>query len=212
MVKINVLTSKNYVQSTWSGGETTQVYLFPPQGRYELGQFDFRISTASVLLEQSNFSSLPGYQRIIMSLDHPIKLIHQNLLQDQSRVVHLQPFTVDFFDGAEKTTSFGQCQDFNLIYTDQYIGSMQAVYPQNKQAILPESIYFVYCLDQCEIEIVEPSGAKKIQCNQHDTVMIESEKEESGYVIMERQFPFCAPIAVEVTVKEVEDEHLVKGD
>lgn len=212
MANIRVLNEKDYSQSTWSGGKTTQICLFPPQGRYEIGQFDFRLSSATVLLEESVFSSLPGYQRIIMSLDQTLTLTHKTRSGSDSRTVKLAPFETDYFDGDDETTSIGQCQDFNLIYTEQYEGAMQAIKLGEKRPVSANQFYCLYFLTDGEVVISGLGDSKVISCKKSNTLIIESREKESGYVIMKRQFPFCAPIAVEVTVKQVGDEHLVKGD
>ena len=36
--------------------------------------FDFRLSTATVIMNTVEFSDFTGYQRILMSLDNPVRL------------------------------------------------------------------------------------------------------------------------------------------
>jgi environmental stress-induced protein Ves len=107
-MKIIIISEADYKTSTWSGGETTELFLSPPNGDYAKREFDFRLSTATVELEESDFTSLPGFERLIMSLDNPLELHHRNV--DKLRVVELEPFEVDQFSGSDLTKSFGKCQ------------------------------------------------------------------------------------------------------
>ena len=110
MVTILHLTPADYQISTWSGGQTTQLFLSPKEGSYPDRNFDFRLSTATVEVEKSDFTDLTGYHRILMPLTSSITLTHQ-----QKEVV-LKPFQSYFFDGGDPVSSQGTCQDFNLIY------------------------------------------------------------------------------------------------
>jgi len=72
---------------TWSGGTTTELFIFPEGGDYKSLNFDYRISTASVDVETSKFSSLPGVKRLIMSLTGSLELTHEG-----QHTVLLDPF------------------------------------------------------------------------------------------------------------------------
>ena len=67
MVTILHLTPADYQISTWSGGQTTQLFLSPKEGSYPDRTFDFRLSTATVEVEKSDFTDLTGYHRILTS-------------------------------------------------------------------------------------------------------------------------------------------------
>ena len=64
--KITVRTAKDYKVSQWSGGSTTELYLYPEDGDYKTGNFQLRISSATVETERSEFTSLPGVERYLM--------------------------------------------------------------------------------------------------------------------------------------------------
>ena len=57
-MKIEHLTAGNFITSTWAGGTTTQLYLYPENGSYANRDFLFRISSATVDLEESGFGVL----------------------------------------------------------------------------------------------------------------------------------------------------------
>ena len=145
MVSILHLTPSDYQISTWSGGQTTQLFLSPKEGSYPDRTFDFRLSTATVEVEKSDFTDLSGYHRILMPLDASIRLNH---LEQE---VVLNPFQSYFFDGGDPVSSQGTCQDFNLIYKPSYQGHMSAISPH--ESISSQSRYqFIYALSSLTLE------------------------------------------------------------
>ena len=145
MVSILHLTPADYQISTWSGGQTTQLFLSPKEGSYPDRTFDFRLSTATVEVEKSDFTDLSGYHRILMPLDASIRLNH---LEQE---VVLNPFQSYFFDGGDPVSSQGTCQDFNLIYKPSYQGHMSAISPH--ESVSSQSRYqFIYALSSLTLE------------------------------------------------------------
>ena len=145
MVTILHLTPADYQISTWSGGQTTQLFLSPKEGSYPDRTFDFRLSTATVDVETSDFSDLTGYHRILMPLTSSITLTHQH------QEVLLKPFQSYFFDGGDPVSSQGTCQDFNLIYKPSYQGHMSAISP--KESVTSQSRYqWIYALCPLTLE------------------------------------------------------------
>lgn len=55
--------------SNWSGGTTTQLFIYPPEASYAARNFLFRISTATVETETSTFTDLTGFNRILLLLN-----------------------------------------------------------------------------------------------------------------------------------------------
>ena len=145
MVTLLHLTPADYQISTWSGGQTTQLFLSPEGGSYPDRTFDFRLSTATVEVEKSNFTDLTGYHRILMPLTSSITLTHQQ------KEVLLKPFQSYFFDGGDPVSSQGTCQDFNLIYKPFYQGHMSAISP--KESVKSQSRYqLIYALCPLTLE------------------------------------------------------------
>ncbi len=111
-MKTTILTPNHFQTSQWSGGSTTQLYIFPPNATYAARNFELRISTAKVEAEESTFTALPGIDRKLMILEGAITITHEG---QYSR--HLKPFEVDEFSGDWKTTAIGTCTDFNVMTT-----------------------------------------------------------------------------------------------
>ncbi len=110
---IKHITKQMLLTKEWSGGTTTELYIFPEDSNYESLDFDFRMSTATVEEASSTFTTLPGINRLIMSLDGPLELHHEN-----HHEIKLTPFEVDRFKGDWQTTSKGKVTDFNLMFKD----------------------------------------------------------------------------------------------
>ncbi|MBK6524261.1 MAG: HutD family protein [Crocinitomicaceae bacterium] len=94
----------------WSGGTTTELFIFPKSASYKKMDFDFRISTATIEIEQSTFTPLPGVKRTLMVLNGTLELDHK----DQHSTI-LEAFEKDNFLGDWETTSGGIAEDFNLM-------------------------------------------------------------------------------------------------
>lgn len=101
---------EQYVVSQWSGGTTTQLAIAPEGAAYADRDFLWRLSSAAVELDQSDFTPLPDYTRLISVLRGGMRLSHGG-----GEVLELAPYTVHAFDGGEDTHSWGRCTDFNLM-------------------------------------------------------------------------------------------------
>lgn len=112
LVDINyrIINKNQFKISSWSGGTTTQLFIFPENSSYEARNFTWRISSATVDLEESNFTQLPDYNRILMVLKGELILNHEG--QDPVCLCELEQ---DKFDGNVNTTSKGKVVDFNVM-------------------------------------------------------------------------------------------------
>ncbi len=108
--------------STWSGGTTTQLYIFPKDADYQQRNFSFRISSACVEVESSTFTRLPGIERHLMILDGKLQLDHKNYYKKD-----LQPFDSDNFMGHWETNAKGCVTDFNLMLANNVTGQLESV-------------------------------------------------------------------------------------
>lgn len=111
MTKLEKIESKDYIVSDWSGGKTTQIMIDPPGALYADRDFHFRLSSATVELEESVFTSLPDYDRIIAPIEGELKLYYN----ENETPVALHALECDAFDGAWNTRSEGKVVDYNLM-------------------------------------------------------------------------------------------------
>ena len=117
-----VRTEKDYKVSKWSGGDTTELYLYPEDGDYKSGNFQLRISSATVEVDRSELTSLPGVDRYLMIFQGHLDMIH-----GEKEKISLEPYEVDHFDGGVPTVSYGKVVDFNLMLKNGARGRMEAL-------------------------------------------------------------------------------------
>lgn len=130
---IKKLTEKDFKTSNWSGGTTTQLFIYPENSNYRSGDFKVRISSATVEQEESNFTMLKGVERFITPLDSILKLTH-----DGKTFITLKPFEVYEFNGGLTTSSFGRTKDFNLMLANGAKGGLQNFQiPENEKIEIP---------------------------------------------------------------------------
>lgn len=109
-MKVEIIKKNQQKESVWSGGRTNQIYIYPPNSSLQDRDFDFRISSAIVEEEESEFTFFIGYDRALMVLNGEIEILHQDQYSKK-----LKQYEVDSFSGDWKTTSKGKVTDFNLI-------------------------------------------------------------------------------------------------
>ena len=189
MTNITLLKSNDFKVSDWSGGKTKQLYLSPPTGHYGKREFDYRLSTATVELAESQFSDLSGFHRILMSLDHTLHL--HNASRQEETV--LAPFTPYVFEGSDSITSRGTCTDFNLIYSDHYQGQMLAI-SDREELSQDEAIQFIYALSDL---MVTGIGLSSLNLETGQLLIVEKDAQETELRIMfSSNQPTGAPLAI----------------
>ena len=130
------LRPADYTVSDWSGGRTVQLSIGPEGERYADRKFLWRISSATVELETSEFTALPDYERLIAPIRGEMILSHNG-----GEEILLRPFDVHRFDGADLTISKGKCTDFNLMLRKGKVtGEMRSIRlgSGGQQRITPE--------------------------------------------------------------------------
>lgn len=117
---IKILNKSDYNTTAWSGGETTELYIYPENSNLKERDFIFRISSATCPDETSKFSDFTGFNRYITSLDKDL------ILTNQGEEHILKPYEIFFFDGADDTASHSAVRDFNLIIKKGITGSLRS--------------------------------------------------------------------------------------
>lgn len=107
--------------TVWSGGTTTELFLYPKGKSYKDRTFEARISSATVDLPKSTYTSLPGVDRFLSPLANPFTLSHPGT---NLSMTHLQPFEVYAFSGDLPTECEGTGRDFNLMVRGGMAGTM----------------------------------------------------------------------------------------
>lgn len=152
--RFKIVRSGKHKISNWSGGTTTELFIYPEDCLYGDRDFDWRISTATIQLMSSTFTKLPGYMRRLMMLKGRENLNHE----DHHRVI-LEPFDQDYFDGGWVTKSYGRGTDFNLMLKKGYEGYVNTVSTQEGRVFNPELFTAFYVLaDRVALNIVSENN------------------------------------------------------
>lgn len=106
----------------WSGGETSELFIYPPQASLTAQDFLFRISTASVACGASDFTLFPQKQRILLLLEGDITLTFRG-----GESIRLTPMQSAAFSGTWHTLSRGTGVNFNLIFSPSAKGFLKAI-------------------------------------------------------------------------------------
>lgn len=124
MSNIDFCTYKKneYKTGKWSGGTTTELAIYPADSQYSERKFIWRLSSATVEVEESDFTPLPDYNRILIVLNGEVVLAHKEI-----RVARLAQYEQDRFSGAYETKSFGQITDFNLMVKKENQGFAEVI-------------------------------------------------------------------------------------
>jgi environmental stress-induced protein Ves len=107
---IKKLTKDTYKTTSWSGGKTDEIYTFPELATLEDDNYDYRISLATVEVEEASFTTLPEIERTLTVLegDHSLSL-------NDKGFVSVPPYNPVTFSGADKTQSKGKSLNFNFM-------------------------------------------------------------------------------------------------
>ena len=123
---MKILTEPDFLISKWSGGTTTQLYIFPEDADLAKRNFDWRISSAVVENETSGFTLFEGYERILIPLKGRLEMEHQT----PNGVFHqdVAEFQLARFSGSWETKGKGKLTDFNLIFRSVYHPKVHIAY------------------------------------------------------------------------------------
>ncbi len=119
---ISVVKKKDYKVSEWSGGTTTELYIYPKESKYSELDFKWRLSSAKVDIEESEFTHLSGIDRKIMVIDGKLILDHKG-----KHTIELNEFDIDSFSGDWTTKSYGKATDFNLMTNKGCSGELEYI-------------------------------------------------------------------------------------
>lgn len=110
-MELKKITPDEFQVSVWSGGKTEQIAIDPPGSVYAERKFNFRLSSATVEQEESDFTLLPDYNRIIAPIHGRLSLFYR----ESGEAVVLSELEFSRFDGGWHTHSKGRVTDYNLM-------------------------------------------------------------------------------------------------
>lgn len=123
-MKIEKISFSELKVSEWSGGTTSEYFIYPNDSSVQAQNFDFRISTASIEIKASNFTQFLNHNRILLILEGETEITHQYKYSKQ-----LKKFDIEYFSGNYDTSSSskGKVKDFNLIYDAKYSANVEVI-------------------------------------------------------------------------------------
>lgn len=119
---IEIIRKEQQKTTTWTGGTTTELAIYPKSTAYSERNFMWRLSSARVEVENSTFTYLSGIWRLIMVVEGEMALEHEN-----HHSTYLKPFEQDCFSGEWVTKSTGKVKDFNLMLSRGCKGKLDAI-------------------------------------------------------------------------------------
>lgn len=139
---IRIIPESEFKTTEWSGGKTTELFIWPKGASYPERRFEARISTATVDIDESTFTSLPGVKRFLTPLCAGF------WLTVNGRDIELPYGRVLEFSGEDAVTCRGRGRDLNLMLKgakgDMRIAAGVFTVPENALA-------FIFAPDTCAV-------------------------------------------------------------
>lgn len=173
-MKISIVKDKDVIISKWSGGESRQYYIYPPDSVYAARNFMFRVSMAvSYSADEAKYSCLENFTRYLIMLEGTAHVFHKEHYD-----VVMNPYNeIDVFDGGWESYATGKVTDFNLMTSKNCNGSMSAV--NNSCVIDFESIknigksWLMFFCRSGSVSFDLPSG-ENINISKNDLIVFEN--------------------------------------
>lgn len=201
-MKLRIIHADEHNTSAWAGGTTSELAIWPENGCYASRKFAWRISAAKCGLDESDFTDLPGFHRILMVLEGSITLTH-----DGGREISLSAFDIDEFDGASKTHCAGRCSDFNLMLAEGWHGHMRALKDVHKaNEALSHTFDAFYCVSGNVIADVKPSH-EEIDIAPGDLLLIERAEHGLHLRLNGADGGKFSGVRISISEGEAEEEH-----
>lgn len=155
----------------WSGGTSQELYIFPATATVHERNFDVRISTATVEVEESTFTDYSGYLRKLLVMEGELTINHLN-----HHSVELKPFDQDFFQGDWQTTSIGKVRDFNVIYRPHLNPIVEVKTVTSESILLDHSAdCFVYVFSgECNFNNRVLATGNAVFCSKNESLLIDT--------------------------------------
>lgn len=184
-MKYTLYKEEDYKITPQMGGQTKELAVFPKTAEYIERDFIWRLSLDTVNAEESTFSRMNDYDRVMILLEGETVLSYEN-----QRIARLVSLEQDRFDGAWRTKSFGSFSGISLMVRKGCEGYIDLIFPQREADIAPvftniekanaEHILYCsegYCIVNCD--------NKSIMIKKGQTLVIScSESKRTEYSVM----------------------------
>ena len=191
-----LLKESHYKTTKWDGGSTTELAIYPHFSSYQARNFAWRLSSAKVQQNETVFTHLPGYKRVLMVLEGALVLAHE-----RQHIANLAAYGKDRFDGGWTTHCIGVGRDFNLMLGEGCDGDVDIIANNDIHHILPATgsgprFTAFYCADaETAPKAVLQIGGKQrhITLKPHQLLLIENTLD--GHPAEDASLQFITPAA-----------------
>lgn len=145
-----IIKKEDFIKTSWAGGETIQMVIYPEDAVFANKDFLWRISSASFTSKGSKFSDFTGYQRYILPLKGRLKLDHEGLYKRD-----LEPYDVEYFDGSWTTLSENSldCIDYNFIVKSDSQAKLQILEEGQEYELKGPKIVSIFSQEDFQVEL-----------------------------------------------------------
>jgi environmental stress-induced protein Ves len=172
-MKEKIIKKKDFVTTTWAGGETTQLAIYPEDAIFSEKDFLWRVSSATFTSTQSKFSDFSGYQRYILPLEGKLSVFHKRLYNRE-----LDKYEVEYFDGSWSTFSENtlDCRDYNFIIRNGSLAKMQILNEGDEYLLRDSEIVTLFSMKDFVINLYNHNEKRDI--DGFSLFVIETDNEE----------------------------------
>lgn len=189
---VELLEKGSFRTATWAGGTTTELFIHPGTSDCAARDFEVRVSSATVEIEESVFSDFKGYVRHIAPIEGCIRLIHE-----EHGEALLAPCEAATFDGAWCTRSYGKCVDFNLIHRGDWQGGISALKDGDALACPARGFAGFYILvDDVVLEVGQNGKEQYIAAGRGDFLLVRDDEGGRCSVSIEGGCEGSEPLAI----------------
>ena len=177
-MKWKIIDKEDFIVTKWTGGETTQLFIYPEDAIFSEKNFLWRVSSATFTSTESKFSDFTGYQRYILPLEGKLALSHKGLYNRE-----LDKYEVEYFDGTWTTFSKNSldCRDYNFIVRNGNLAKMQILSRGCKYFLKESEIVTIFSMDDFVISLEDSD--ERIDVNAFSILILETDDEEKISII-----------------------------
>ena len=174
-MNISLFPKKNNKASIWSGGLTYEYMIYPKTANYADRDFVFRISSATIEKEPSEFTKFKGYYRYLVMLDNCLDIE----INKEKKVY--EKYEIMEFNSDDEVTSYTKGIDFNWMVSEKTAHHKLKITNSNQQC--NAEILFLFSLNITTIKInencydLEPYDLLVIENPEKENVMLHSSNE-----------------------------------
>ena len=178
-MNVRIIKPNNLKTTTWSGGTTSEYYIYPEQSDYKNKDFLFRISSAMIEEKPARFTSFIGYSRYLTMLDNYLDLS----INGRHKIYYQN--TLVFFKSEDDVIANSLGKDFNIMIKEDV--SKHSAEIRHGFFTIHDSFAIVFAIEECEIFI----NSLPYQLKKYDCVLIENLERREFDLISSADIVLC---------------------